>query len=366
MTNTLPINQILHGDSLAILPTLPAESIDVIFADPPYNLQLKKALWRPNLTPVDAVDDAWDRFDSFAAYDAFTQAWLAEAQRILKPRSSIWISGTYHNIHRIGAIMQTMGFWLLNTITWFKPNAMPNFNGQRLKNDVEFLIWAKKSEDSRYTINYQLLKRFNDGKQSGAVWQIPICSSKERLRLPDGEKLHSTQKPEELLRRVLLASARPNHIVLDPFSGSGTTAAVAKSLHMRWIGIERETAYIAPSRQRIEAVQPLPVDDEFMAGLHHEKPAQVKFSALVRAGYLQAGETLYLDKTDYQAKVLANGKLTFNGTSGTIHSLSRKLKNVPSCNGWKQWRYEDTETGELLFIDELRQRYRANGVVISS
>lgn len=365
MSGSLPVNQIIHGDSLEILPTFPAESVDVVFADPPYNLQLKQALWRPNMTQVDAVDDAWDQFDSFAAYDHFTKRWLAELQRVMKPRSSIWISGTYHNIFRVGAIMQDMGFWILNLVTWFKLNAMPNFNGTRLKNDTEFVIWAKKSKDSRYTINYQLLKRFNDGKQLGSFWQIPICSPQERLRLSDGMKLHSTQKPEELLYRILLASARPNDVILDPFSGSGTTAAVAKSLHMRWIGIEREMAYIAPSQARINAVVPLPEDDERMLALQHKKPPAVQFAALIQTGYLQPGDTLYLDKTDYAAEILPDGKLQSNGTCGTIHSLSCQLKHVPSANGWKQWRYRDPETGELLLIDVLRERYRADKLALS-
>jgi DNA modification methylase len=321
-------------------------------------LQLKTSLWRPNQTLVDAVNDDWDKFADFADYDAFTAAWLTEVRRILKPRSSIWISGTYHNIHRVGAILQDLGFWLLNTVAWQKINAMPNFNGTRLKNDVEYVIWAKKSERSRYTFNYQLLKRLNGGKQSGSVWQIPACGGAERLRFENGSKLHSTQKPEELLRRILLASARPGDVVLDPFSGSGTTAKVAKELHLRWIGIERDATYLVPSQNRVNEAQPRAVDDALMQDFLRSKPPDVPFRALLERGYLQPGQCLYLEKSDQIAEILPDGTLRVNGATGSIHGLARDIKQTHSANGWHQWRYDDPDTGHRLLIDVLRERYR--------
>ena len=240
------LNQLIQGNSLEILPLLAEDSVDLVFADPPYNLQLKQDLWRPNHTQVDAVNDKWDQFDSFKAYDEFTKQWLLEVKRVMKPNSSIWVSGTYHNIFRVGAIMQNLGFWILNTVGWMKYNAMPNFRGRRLKNDIEFIIWAKYDEKSRYTFNHHLMKRFNDygeGKQLGSVWQINTCISPERLRDDNGDKLHPTQKPEALLQRIILASSLPDDIILDPFAGTGTTPKMAKYLHRQYIAIEQEENY---------------------------------------------------------------------------------------------------------------------------
>jgi DNA modification methylase len=358
-TMQLPLNQIIHGNSIEEMSHLPAASMDLIFADPPYNLQLQGDLWRPNQTKVDAVDDDWDQFDSYQEYDQFTTAWLTEAQRLLKDKSSIWISGTYHNIFRVGAIMQKLGFWILNTITWFKPNAMPNFNGTRLKNDTEILIWAKKAETATYHFNYQLMKRFNQRKQLGSVWQIPICMGAERLTDENGNKLHSTQKPEELLRRILLASGKPGFIVLDPFSGTGTTAAVAKELHMQWIGIEREQTYIQPAIDRIAAKSARPPEDDLFKAFARGKPPRVAFSALLDVGYLKAGQTLYLDDPQYHAEIQASGHLRHNGADGSIHQLGKMLKQTQSCNGWKHWYYED-DAGKRRPIDHLRDQYRAN------
>jgi len=351
-------NQILQGDCLDIMPQLAPQSVDVIFADPPYNLQLQNELWRPNQTKVDAVNDDWDQFRNYEEYDAFTRAWLSAARRIMKDKSSIWISGTYHNIHRVGKIMQDMGFWLLNMVTWYKPNAMPNFNGTRLKNDVEFVIWAKKTEKSSYHINYQLLKQFNDGKQLGSFWQIPICSRHERLVDDEGNKLHSTQKPQELLRRILLASGKPGFVVLDPFSGTGTTAAVAKELHMQWIGIERDARYIQASRKRVEAQLPLGPLAPLLQDFSREKAPKVAFRKLIEQGFLSVGQTLYLDNTEYEAEILAGGDLRYNGSKGSIHKLGKELKGTRSCNGWKHWRYRDKQTGERVLIDALRHAYR--------
>jgi DNA modification methylase len=354
----LPINQIIEGNSLDILPTFPAASVDVIFADPPYFMQLRGDLWRPNQTQVDAVDDEWDKFADFPAYDLFTEAWLNAVRRVMKPHSSLWISGTYHNIHRVGRIMQDMGFWLLNTVTWHRVNATPNFNGTRLKNDVEFIIWAKKDERSRYTFNYRLLKHMNGDTQMGSFWQIPQCSGSERLRLPDGTKLHSTQKPEALLRRILLGSARPGDVVLDPFSGTGTTAAVAKQLHLNWIGIETDPTYAHHARERLAKVKPMSPDDNLLIAFQASKPEPIPFVALLDAGYLRAGQPLYLDGTAHVAEIMTNGKLRLNGSVGSIHGLGKQLKNTHSCNGWKVWRYDDDSTGERPLIDALRETYR--------
>jgi DNA modification methylase len=358
MENTLPLNQIIQGDAIEELKQLPRESVDVVFADPPYNLQLQHELWRPNQTKVDAVDDEWDKFDDYQAYDAFTRAWLEAVRPVMKPKSSIWVSGTYHNIFRVGKIMQDIGFWILNTVVFYKKNAMPNFNGTRLKNDVEFIIWAKKSEKSTYHFNYQLMKNFNDGKQLGSVWEIPVCSGDERLVDANGEKLHSTQKPEELLRRILYAAGSPGFVVLDPFSGSGTTAAIAKTLGMNWIGIERDTRYIEPSRQRIEHQQQRTQDDVLFKEFARKEPPKVAFSELIEHGYLEIGQTLSLDKPAYEAQILADGMLKYNGSSGTIHQLGRELKGTQSCNGWKHWRYQDRESGQWVLINALRETYR--------
>ncbi len=354
------LDRVVQGDALDVLGTLPEASIDLVFADPPYNLQLEGELWRPNLTRVDAVTEDWDQFDTFAAYDEFTRAWLAAVQRVMKPSATIWISGTYHNIFRVGRVLQDLGFWLLNAVTWFKPNAMPNFRGTRLKNDVEFLIWAQRDKEARYTFHHSAMKRFNHGKQLGSVWKIPVCGGQERLRDGDGRKLHPTQKPEELLQRVIVASSNPGDVVLDPFLGSGTTAAVAKRLHRHWIGIEQDAAYVAAARARIAAVRPLAADHPLLDAAR-DKPVRVPFRLLVEHGYLQPGQPLYLNRTDYRAEVLSDGRVRVNGQVGTIHRLGARLRDVPSINGWTQWYYEDEETGQRRPIDVLRQRFRDAG-----
>jgi DNA modification methylase len=357
MAAKLASNKILQGDTLDILPRLPAKCIDLVFADPPYNLQLQQDLWRPNMTRVAPVNDAWDQFASFAAYDDFTREWLAAVRRVMKETATIWVSGTYHNIFRVGAIMQDLGFWILNTVTWQKTNAMPNFRGVRLRNDAEFVIWAKYSAKSRYSFNHHLMKRFNEGKQLGCVWTIPACGGPERLRDDDGKRLHPTQKPEELLTRIIAASSRPGDLVLDPFLGSGTTAAIAKRLHRNWIGIEREDVYFRAAQKRIKAVQPLPADDPLLTevAIRHKR---IPFRSLVERGYLQPGQTLYLDKPDSAAVILANGHLQANGYTGSIHKVGAQLKRVPSCNGWAHWYYIDPTTGVRTVIDTLRKQVR--------
>ena len=352
------LNQLIVGNTLDVLPQLPESSVDVVFADPPYNLQLERDLWRPNLTIVDAVDNDWDQFDGFNAYDEFTRNWLEAVYRIMNDTATIWISGTYHNIFRVGTILQDLGFWLLNTVTWYKPNAMPNFRGTRLKNDVEFVIWAKKSQKSRYTFNHHDMKQFNDGKQLGSTWEIPVCGGTERLKDEKGTKLHPTQKPEELLKRILLASSNTGDVVLDPFVGTGTTAAVAKHMHRHWIGIDSDETYISAARTRVEAMQPLDSSSPLLKTSSQHKPARVPFQKLLERGYLRPGQELQLSGTEFKAKILHNGKLQANGFTGSIHRLGARLKNVPSCNGWKHWFYEDKNTGQLHPIDNLRQKVR--------
>jgi modification methylase len=362
MTENKYLNQILIGDSIEILNNeIPENCVDLVFADPPYNLQLQNELWRPNLTHVDAVDDDWDQFDSFDVYDEFTYTWLQAVRRVMKENATIWVSGTYHNIFRVGAIMQDLGFWILNTVAWFKPNAMPNFNGTRLKNDLEFVIWAQYSENSIKTFHYQMMKQFNDfseGKQLGSVWKIPVCGGEERLKDEHGNKLHSTQKPEELLKRIILASSSPYDLVLDPFVGSGTTAAVAKRLRRKWIGIEREPIYVDAAQKRILAVQLLEESHPLIAEAIKPKPVRVPFEALLDQGYLKSGQTIYLDKPEFDAIILDDGRIKANGFIGSIHQVGAKLKGSPSCNGWTHWNYIDPDTGRPTPINKLRQKIR--------
>lgn len=347
---------ILLGDALALLPTLPPASVDLVFADPPYNLQLDGDLWRPNLTRVEAVAEDWDQFADFAAYDEFTRAWLSAVRRVMKETATLWVSGTYHNIFRVGAILQDLDFWVLNTVVWAKPNATPNFRGTRLKNDVEVLIWAQHTRGARYTFNYQVMKRFNAGRQLGSVWTIPICNGPERLRDAEGRRLHPTQKPEALLERIILASSRAGDLVLDPFVGTGTTAAVAKRLRRRWLGIERDESYVGAARRRVAAVQPLPPDDPLL--LFPSSSGRVPFQELLRRGYLRPGQHLYLQGSDLQAVVLPDGRVQVSDLVGTIHTVAARLKGVPSCNGWTLWSYEDEQSGELCLLDVLRRRVR--------
>lgn len=356
------LNQITHADSLQLLPQLPANSINLVFADPPYNLQLKQDLWRPDNSEVDPVDDDWDQFDGFREYDDFTRDWLKQVKRVMKPNATIWVSGTYHNIFRVGAIMQNLGFWLLNTVAWMKYNAMPNFRGRRLKNDVEVIIWAKYNEHSRYHFNYHMMKRFNDfgkGKQMGSVWKINRVLANERIRGINGEKLHSTQKPAELLKRVILASTMPDDIVLDPFSGTGTTAAVAHQLRRQFIAIEQDKTYYDASVRRLSRVEPLPEKHELIQAVYTEKPPRIAFKKLLAAGYVREGQTLYFDDTAIEVTITKNAKLQMGETIGTIHSLARNLKDVRSINGWKHWYYID-ESGKRQQIDRLRHEYADN------
>ncbi|MBV8686266.1 MAG: site-specific DNA-methyltransferase [Alphaproteobacteria bacterium] len=351
----LPLDQIIESDCIAAMAALPAGSIDMIFADPPYNLQLGGDLFRPEGGRVDAVDDDWDKFASFSAYDEFTRAWLAEARRILKPNGTLWVIGSYHNIYRVGAALQDEGFWILNDIIWRKANPMPNFRGTRFTNAHETLIWASRGEDSRYTFNYRAMKALNDELQMRSDWLLPICSGGERVKGEGGAKAHPTQKPESLLYRVLLACTQPGDVVLDPFFGTGTTGAVARRLGRHWIGIEREQRYVRVARARIDST--LELDESAMKTVAFSKRAQprVPFGALVETGMLAPGTTVTDGRRRWQARVLADGTLEWNGQQGSIHKIGAAVQGAPACNGWVFWHYE--AEGGLQALDALRQRY---------
>jgi modification methylase len=350
----LPLDQILRGDCIAQMKALPAKSVDMIFADPPYNLQLGGELFRPDGSHVDAVTDDWDKFDTFAQYDAFTRAWLAEAHRILKDDGTIWVIGSYHNIFRVGAAVQDLGYWILNDIVWRKANPMPNFRGTRFTNAHETLIWASKGEKAKYTFNYRSMKTLNDELQMRSDWEFPICGGGERLK-KDGVKVHPTQKPEALLYRILLACTKPGDVVLDPFFGTGTTGAVAKRLGRRWMGIEREGDYIAAAEERIAAA--LPLDESALATMQSPKSQpKVAFGVLVENGYLAPGTMLVDTKRRWQAMVRADGSLSSPcGANGSIHKVGSTVQGAPACNGWTFWHYE--AEGALKPIDALRQTY---------
>ena len=356
----LPINKIVQGDSIAVMNGLPAGSVDIVFADPPYNLQLDGALHRPNNSLVDGVDDAWDQFESFAAYDDFSRAWLQAARRILKDDGAIWVIGSYHNIYRLGATMQDLGFWFLNDIVWRKTNPMPNFKGTRFTNAHETLLWCAKSRDQKtYTFNYRAMKALNDDLQMRSDWSLPICTGRERLKI-NGEKAHATQKPESLLYRVLLASTNVGDIVLDPFSGSGTTAAVAKKLGRRFIGIEREARYIAVANDRLRSVTPMSPRD-LETTLSKRTLPRIPFGRVIERGLLDPGQVLFDSQRRYHARVRADGSLITDGgraaVEGSIHQVGAAVQGAPACNGWTFWHF-DAE-GKAVSIDLLRQQLRA-------
>jgi len=349
----LPLDSIIADDCIAAMAALPDACVDMVFADPPYNLQLGGDLFRPEGGRVDAVDNDWDKFDTFAAYDAFTAAWLAEARRILKPDGTLWVIGSYHNIFRVGARLQDQGYWILNDIVWRKANPMPNFKGTRFTNAHETLIWAAKSDKSRYTFNYRAMKTLNDELQMRSDWSFPICGGPERLKR-DGAKAHPTQKPEALLYRILLAATKPGDIVLDPFFGTGTTGAVARRLRRHWIGIEREADYCDVARERIAAA--LPLDESALKTMMAPTTAtRVAFGLLVETGAIAPGTTLFDAKGRWRAMVRADGSLALGDRAGTIHKLGAELQGAPSCNGWTFWHYDDG--GRVRTIDALRQAY---------
>ena len=346
--------EVLVGDCARLMAQLPVASFDLVFADPPYNLQLAGELTRPDNSRVDGVDDAWDKFAGFAEYDRFTRAWLEGARRLLKPDGALWVIGSYHNIYRVGAILQDLGFWILNDIVWRKANPMPNFRGRRFTNAHETLLWCAPSPEARYTFNYQAMKTLNEDVQMRSDWFIPLCGGPERLKR-DGRKAHPTQKPEALLQRVLLASTRPGDLVLDPFFGTGTTGAVAKRLGRRCVGIERDPGYAALARARIAAV--VPTESEFVASPDKREEPRVPFGALIERGLLKPGDVLSDARRRWTARVRADGSLIAAETLGSIHKVGAELQGAPACNGWSFWHFE--RQGKMISIDVLRQQIRA-------
>lgn len=359
-SQALPLDQVLEGDCLQIMEQLPPASIDLIFADPPYNLQLTKELWRPNLTRVNGVSDTWDQFEGFAEYDAFTTAWLAACRRLLKPTGTLWVIGTYHNIYRVGAILQNLDFWILNNIAWIKTNPMPNFHGVRFTNAHETLIWAQKERGQRYTFNHHAMKALNDNLQMRSDWYLPICGGRERLRV-NGLKAHSTQKPLALLYRVLLASSNPGDVVLDPFFGTGTTGEAALRLGRRFIGIERDPQYAQLARERLDQVgSPPPL--EALRTPNPRREPRLPFGALLEHGLLEPGQRLYFGPDpEITATVLADGILECRGQRGSIHQIARLFKSGP-CNGWTLWYYHDASDGQRRPVDTLRKQVQASFV----
>jgi modification methylase len=339
------------------LAKLPGASVDLVFADPPYNLQLQGDLKRPDDSRVDAVDDDWDKFSSFAAYDDFTRAWLLACRRVLKPSGTLWVIGSYHNIFRVGAILQDLGFWILNDVVWRKSNPMPNFRGRRFTNAHETMIWAARDQNAKgYTFNYDALKAANEDVQMRSDWTLPLCTGEERLKGADGKKLHPTQKPEALLARVILSASRPDDLVIDPFCGTGTTGAVARRLGRRFFGVERESAYAREAEKRIAAIEPLPHATLAPYMTAREAP-RVPFSALLERGLISPGAKLVDAKRRHRALVRADGAITLGEKVGSIHRMGALAQGLEACNGWAFWH---VETGkDLVSIDTLRGKIRA-------
>ena len=354
--NRTQSNEILSGDCIDIMRDLPENSIDMIFADPPYNLQLAGELHRPNNSRVDGVEESWDKFDGFAEYDTFTRDWLSAARRLLKPDGTIWVIGTYHNIYRVGAMMQNLGYWTLNDVVWVKTNPMPNFRGRRFTNAHETLLWCAKSKDSRYTFNYEAMKALNDDLQMRSDWLLPLCIGQERLKDANGNKAHPTQKPEALLYRAILAATDPGEIVLDPFFGTGTSGAVAKKLGRRYIGIERNPDYIAAAERRLATI-PEAVDRSLMETPSKRKQPRIPFGTLVERGMLAAGDVLISPCRRWTAKVRADGTIISSDHRGSIHQVGAAVQNAPSCNGWTFWCMN--VEGNPVPIDVLREKLRA-------
>ena len=350
------LDSILKGDCITQLEKLPPASVDLVFADPPYNLQLEGRLTRPDQSEVDAVDDDWDKFASFSAYDDFSRAWLLACRRVLKPNGALWVIGSYHNIFRVGAILQDLGFWILNDIVWRKANPMPNFRGRRFTNAHETLIWASRDPDAKgYTFNYDALKAANDDLQMRSDWLFPICTGNERLKGGEGRKVHPTQKPEALLHRILLASSRPGDVILDPFFGTGTTGAVARRLGRHYVGVERETAYIEAAAARIAAIEPAPAPSlEVSTGKRNEP--RIPFGTLVETGLITPGAVLTDARARHEAEVRADGTLRAGDHVGSIHRVGALVQGLDACNGWTFWHFE--RRGALAPIDELRTAVR--------
>ena len=356
MINSNLKNKIINGDSLNELKKIPDESFDLIFSDPPYNLQLRNRLIRPDRSKVDAVNDKWDQFENFKVYDDFTMNWLSECKRILKKNGSIWTIGSYHNIFRVGTKIQDLGFWILNDVIWNKNNPMPNFRGTRFTNAHETLIWASKDKNSKYTFNYQSLKCLNDDLQMRSTWNLPICNGNERLK-EKGKKVHSTQKPESLLHRILLASTNKNDLILDPFLGSGTTAVVAKKLGRIFYGIEKDKKYFNAANKRLKNTKP--IEDNYLDTIQNNRSKpRIPFGSLVELGVIKPGTEIYDQKKKINAKIMIDGSIKYQKAEGSIHKVAAKILGAESCNGWTYWHYQSGNT--LKPIDELRQRLRPN------
>jgi modification methylase len=355
---SFPRDEIIVGDCVSLMHKLPEACVDLVFADPPYNLQLEGTLSRPDQSVVDAVDDAWDKFADFASYDAFTRSWLTAARRVMKRDATIVVIGSYHNIFRVGSILQDLGFWILNDIVWRKANPMPNFRGRRFTNAHETMIWAARSADAKgYTFNYEALRAGNEDCQARSDWFFPICTGAERLKDADGRKTHPTQKPEALLQRLLLAASRPGDLVLDPFFGSGTTGAAARRLRREFIGIERDPAYAEAARARIAAIEPLPAEAVAPMPTRRSEP-RVAFSSVIEAGLVRAGETLVDARGGNRALVRADGALAVGPAMGSIHKIGALVQGLPACNGWTFWHVE--RPGKRVLIDDLRAAMRAS------
>ena len=348
-------NKILLGDSLKIMKTIPSKSVDLIFADPPYNLQLKDTLYRPDQTAVEAVTQDWDKFNTYKEYDNFTEQWLKESKRILKKGGALWVIGSYHNILRVGTSIQNHGFWILNDIIWHKTNPMPNFRGTRFTNAHETLLWCTTSREAKYTFNYQNLKELNDGKQMRSDWYIPICSGKERLRETNNQRSHPTQKPEALMYRIILSSTNKGDIILDPFLGSGTTAVVTKKLQRNFIGIEQDKEYVSLAKKRLKQTKVLNDEVVIMKKSRKDLP-KVPFGELVEQGIIPPGAVLTDKKEKYKATVTVDGSLKINNISGSIHQVGATIQGLSNCNGWDFWHIKNKSTSILL--DEVRDKYR--------
>jgi modification methylase len=356
---TFAPDTVYQGDCVALMNAMPEKSVDMVFADPPYNMQLGGELLRPDNSRVDGVDDAWDQFESFAAYDRFTADWLKAARRILKDDGTLWVIGSYHNIFRVGASLQNLGYWILNDIVWRKSNPMPNFKGTRFTNAHETLIWCAKDKEARYTFNYEALKDLNEGLQMRSDWLLPLCTGAERLKGDDGAKLHPTQKPESLLYRVILAATKPGDLIVDPFFGTGTTGAAAKRLGRRFIGLERDDTYIAGALSRIAAIEPV-ADMDAIRLFNKKSEPRVPFGAVLERGLLTPGATLTDARQRFAAKVRADGTLVAADTKGSIHQVGAAVQGLPSCNGWTFWHFK--AKNQLVPIDLLRQRIRSEMV----
>ena len=354
---TLKLDQIIEGDCVERMRALPEGCADLVFADPPYNMQLKGELFRPDQSKVDAVDDHWDQFSSFSEYDRFTREWLSAARHCLKDNGCLWVIGSYHNIFRVGAILQDLGFWILNDVVWRKSNPMPNFKGRRFTNAHETMIWAAKSEQTKYTFNYEAMKALNDDLQMRSDWTLPICSGGERIKGADGQKAHSTQKPESLLHRVVVSSTKPGDVILDPFFGSGTTGAVAKRLGRHFIGIEREKTYADVARARIAEITPAGSDVIEVTKSKRAEP-RIPFGWVVERGLLPVGTVLQGIRKHQTAKVRADGTLITSNASGSIHQMGAHVQGLDACNGWTFWQFQ-LPNGQLAPIDVLRQQLRA-------